>query len=79
MYNSLSVGQFLKTSFVDAQGMISSQWARWFNTGLIPAINNSTPKTIPGPFVDDAAANAGGVPIGSAYYQASGAVVVRLT
>lgn len=34
---------------------------------------------IPGPYIDDAAAGANGVSVGSPYYQNSGAVYVRLT
>ena len=77
-YNYLSFG-LSRNQVLDSTGLLSSQWLRWFSTSLVPAVNNTTPKTIPGPYANDAAAEAGGVAIGSAYYQASGAVVVRLT
>jgi hypothetical protein len=44
------------------------------NAGQLTAIS-----TIPGPYVDDAAAQAAGVIIGYPYYRASGQVYIRLT
>ena len=70
---------FVRTKLVDSQGMLTSAWQRWFTKDLLPAVNDTTPLTIPGPFPDDATAKSNGVAVGSAYHQASGAVVVRLT
>lgn len=44
------------------------------NVGQLTAIS-----TIPGPYADDAAAEAAGVLVGYPYYQASGQVYIRLT
>lgn len=78
MKNTVSFG-VNRTAAVDKSGMISDIWARWFGTSVIPAINNTTPLVIPGPYADDAAAKAGGVAIGSAYYKGTGEMVARLT
>ena len=77
-YNRLSFG-IVRTVVTDSAGMLSDIWARWIGTSLVPAVNNTTPLTIPGPYADDAAAKAGGVAKGSAYYRTSGAMWVRLT
>lgn len=49
-----------------------------FFDSIIRAINNLATFPIPGPYANDAAAKAAKIAIGSAYYQPSGAVVVRL-
>ena len=77
-YNRVSYG-INRTALTDMNGMISEIWSRWFGTSIVPALNNTTPLTIPGPYANDAAAEAGGVPVGSAYYKSTGAMVVRLT
>ncbi len=76
-YNTLSFG-IVYNKVLDAMGMLGPQWAQWMSTGLIPAVNNTTPLTIPGPFVNDAAAAAGGVPLGGIYYAAGGTPFVRI-
>lgn len=77
-YNRVTIAQFIRTKVIAQDGTFAEQWSRWFGASLIPAVNNTTPLTIPGPFADDPTAAAAGVPIGSAYFQASGAMVVRL-
>ena len=46
---------------------------------LFSAIQAMNDPITHGPYANDAAAAAAGVPIGGQYYQPSGAVVVRLT
>jgi hypothetical protein len=77
-YNKLSFGVLYNKWIDTATGMLTTPVLQWMSTSLIPAINNTTPLTIPGPFANDAAAAAASVPVGAAYYQASGAVVARL-
>ena len=78
MYNSLSFG-LLRQKVVDTTGMLTSGWVRWMSNSLVPAVNNTTPLSIPGPFTDDAAAQAGGVPLNGIYYVSNTQVHVRLT
>ena len=61
-----------RTPFLDSAGLVVWPWVKWLQTVL-------TGVTTPGPYANDAAAKAAGVPINGQYYQASGAVVVRLT
>ncbi len=69
-----------RTPAVESSGQFSRWVMSWINTVLVPAVQDRTALTIPGPFVDDVAAAAGGVAIGSAYYiTTTGAMVVRLT
>ena len=77
-YNNLSFG-LLRNQVLDVQGMLSSVWMRWFSNSLVPAVNNTTPLAIPGPFANDAAAATGGVVLGGLYYVSNTQVNVRLT
>jgi len=76
-YNKLSFG-LLRNKVLDNFGIISKEWVRWVTNALVPAINNTTPISIPGPFVNDAAAATGGVPLLAIYYDASGVPHVRI-
>lgn len=76
-YNRINFG-VVKTPLVGAGAMISDIWSRWLGTSVVPAINNTTPLTIPGPYADDPAAQAGGVPIGSTYFKSDGSMWARL-
>ena len=53
---------------------VSWPWLNWFNHVWQSLANVS----IPGPYTNDAAAAAAGVPINSPYFIANGAVQVRL-
>ena len=75
-YNRLTFG--VVRSGIVGSSLISDVWARWLGTSVIPAINNSTPLAIPGPFANDAAAQAGGVPVGSTYFKSDGSMWARL-
>ena len=77
-YNRLSLGSFLETVFLAENGLMARTWGAWFSTGLIPAVNNTTPLTIPGPYANDAAAKTAGVPLQGLYYDASGVPHVRI-
>ena len=77
-YNKLIIGGFVQTPLVGADRLLTEQWATWFATGLVPAVNNVTPIVIPGPFANDAAAQAGGVPLQGLYYDVSGVPHVRI-
>jgi len=76
-YNSLSF-VIVKNILAEASGMMSTPWSQWFSTSLVPAINNTTPKVVPGPFANDAAAKTGGVPLQGLYYDVSGVPHVRI-
>lgn len=76
-YNNLSFG-ILYNKFVDTTGNLTTTVLQWMSTGLIPAVNNTTPKQIPGPFANDSEAQAGGVPVGALYYVSGSRVNVRL-
>lgn len=52
---------------------VSRPWLKWFQE-----VQAQLNRALPGPFANDAAAAQAGVQVGFAYYQASGAVVVRL-
>ena len=77
-YNRVTFGIF-RTALTDQGQMISEIWSRWFGTSVVPALNNTTPLTIPGPYVNDAAAAAGGVPVSAAYFKSDGSMTARLT
>lgn len=76
-YNRVSFGSW-RTALVGSDGLISDIWSRWFGTSVIPALNNTTPLTIPGPFANDAAAQAAGVPINGTYFKSDGSMWARL-
>ena len=76
-YNRLSFG-VLYNRWVDSSGMLSQAVLQWMSQSLIPAVNNTTPLVIPGPFANDAAAAAGGVPLQGVYYDVSGVPHVRI-
>lgn len=59
-----------------AVSKVSLPWLSFFQLLQTMVIKQS--KT-PGPYADDAAAQAKGVAVGQQYYQSTGAVVVRLT
>ena len=50
-----------------------------FRQRVFNAIQAMPDPITPGPYANDAAAEAAGIPIGGQYYQTSGTVVVRLT
>ena len=74
---NIGVGQ-IRAQVLSKDGTLSPPWATWFASSLVPAVNDRTPKTIPGPFANDAAAEAGGVAVGSLYYDVAGAPHVRI-
>ena len=51
----------------------------WDRQRMFTAISSINDPITPGPYANDAAAEAAGIPIGGQYYQTSGTVVVRLT
>ena len=72
-------GQLRTPVLQNPDGTFSLPWKTWFVTALVPLVNDRTPLTIPGPFANDAAAAAGGIAVGSLYYDASGVPHVRIT
>lgn len=64
--------------------LVGRDWMKWFQSivttdaGVLLELAARTPLLIPGPFANDAAAATAKIPIGAAYYQPSGAMVVRL-
>ena len=75
---SLNILGQLRTEVVGSDSKLTRPWSNWFATALVPAVNNTTPLTIPGPYANDAAAQAGGVGLQSLYYDASGTPHVRI-
>ena len=67
-----------RSRMVNDQGYVEKEWDRWISTSLVPAVNATTPLTIPGPYATDAAAASAGVARGSLYYDASGVPHVRI-
>ena len=67
-----------RTKAVGEDGFLTPLIMNWINSVLGPAVKDRTPLTIPGPYANDAAAQAGGVAIGSVYYDASGTPHVRI-
>ena len=64
----------LRAGIADSQGTVMRDWVKWFQD-----ITSSANAPLPGPYASDTLAAQGGVNIGQPYYQASGAVVVRIT